>query len=62
MCDEGYTIQFFHPTGPDSCTISGPEADIAQFVAELKSQGIFAKEVIKEQASKKEHRLKSVDF
>lgn len=32
--------------GPDSCTISGPEAEIAQFVAELKSQGIFAKEVI----------------
>lgn len=32
--------------GPDSCTISGPEADIAQFVAELKSQGIFAKEVL----------------
>lgn len=31
--------------GPDSCTISGPEADIAQFVAELKSQGVFAKEV-----------------
>lgn len=31
--------------GPDSCTISGPEADVAKFVAELKSQGIFAKEV-----------------
>lgn len=31
--------------GPDSCTISGPEADIAKFVAELKSKGIFAKEV-----------------
>lgn len=31
--------------GPDSCTISGPEADITKFVIELKSQGIFAKEV-----------------
>lgn len=31
--------------GPDSCTISGPETDITKFVNELKSQGIFAKEV-----------------
>lgn len=31
--------------GPDSCTVSGPEAEIAKFVADLKSQGIFAKEV-----------------
>lgn len=31
--------------GPDSCTISGPEGDVANFVAELKSQGIFAREV-----------------
>lgn len=31
--------------GPDSCTISGPEEDIAKFVAELKSKGTFAKEV-----------------
>lgn len=31
--------------GPDSCTVSGPEADIAKFVADLKVQGIFAKEV-----------------
>lgn len=31
--------------GPDSCTVSGPEADIARFVNELKSQGVFAKEV-----------------
>lgn len=36
---------FYCALGPDSCTISGPEADIAQFVAELKSQGIFAKAV-----------------
>lgn len=33
--------------GPDSCTISGPENDIATFVSDLKSQGIFAKEVTK---------------
>lgn len=31
--------------GPDSCTISGPDTEIAKFVADLKSQGIFAKEV-----------------
>lgn len=31
--------------GPDSCTISGPADDVAAFVAELKSKGIFAKEV-----------------
>lgn len=31
--------------GPDSCTISGPEADIDKFVEELKSQGVFAKQV-----------------
>ncbi|XP_055698842.1 fatty acid synthase [Phlebotomus papatasi] len=30
---------------PDSCTISGPADAIEKFVAELKSQGIFAKEV-----------------
>lgn len=29
----------------ESATISGPEADVSQFVAELKSQGVFAKEV-----------------
>ncbi|KAH8379368.1 hypothetical protein KR009_004445 [Drosophila setifemur] len=31
--------------GPDSCTISGPIDDVAQFVSELKAKGIFAKEV-----------------
>ncbi|XP_070073185.1 fatty acid synthase-like isoform X3 [Drosophila takahashii] len=31
--------------GPDSCTISGPLDDVSHFVAELKSKGIFAKEV-----------------
>lgn len=31
--------------GPDSCTISGPDADIANFVEELKAQGVFAKQV-----------------
>lgn len=31
--------------GPDSTTISGPEADISAFVAELKKDGVFAKEV-----------------
>lgn len=31
--------------GPDSCTISGPVDDVAQFVADLKTKGIFAKEV-----------------
>ncbi|XP_016956349.1 fatty acid synthase isoform X1 [Drosophila biarmipes] len=31
--------------GPDSCTISGPLDDVSQFVAELKTKGIFAKEV-----------------
>lgn len=31
--------------GPDSCTISGPEADITEFVELLKSQGVFAKQV-----------------
>ncbi|XP_053617681.1 fatty acid synthase-like [Plodia interpunctella] len=31
--------------GPDSCTISGPERAVSQFVQSLKSRGIFAKEV-----------------
>ena len=31
--------------GPDSATISGPDVDVASFVTELKSKGIFAKEV-----------------
>lgn len=31
--------------GPDSATISGPDTDVAAFVAELKGKGIFAKEV-----------------
>lgn len=31
--------------GPDSCTISGPADEVAAFVADLKSQGFFAKEV-----------------
>lgn len=31
--------------GPDSCTISGPAANVTAFVAELKSKNIFAKEV-----------------
>lgn len=31
--------------GPDSCTISGPAGEIAAFVADLKAQGFFAKEV-----------------
>ncbi|EDW67835.2 fatty acid synthase [Drosophila virilis] len=31
--------------GADSCTISGPIDDVTRFVAELKSKGIFAKEV-----------------
>lgn len=31
--------------GPDSSTISGPIADVGNFVAELTSKGIFAKEV-----------------
>lgn len=29
----------------ESCTISGPKADVAQFVDELKAAGIFAREV-----------------
>lgn len=39
------TIDVACHNGPDSCTISGPEAEIAKYVAELKAQGIFAKEV-----------------
>lgn len=31
--------------GPDSSTISGPVADVGNFVAELKSKNVFAKEV-----------------
>ncbi|XP_039501306.1 fatty acid synthase isoform X1 [Drosophila santomea] len=31
--------------GPDSCTISGPLYDVSQFVGDLKTKGIFAKEV-----------------
>jgi fatty acid synthase len=31
--------------GPDSCTISGPAEAVAAYVEDLKSQGIFAKEV-----------------
>jgi fatty acid synthase len=31
--------------GPDSCTISGPSDNVAKYVTELKSKGIFAKEV-----------------
>lgn len=31
--------------GPDSATISGPDTDVAAFVAELKGRGVFAKEV-----------------
>ncbi|KAI5651690.1 acyl transferase domain-containing protein [Phthorimaea operculella] len=31
--------------GPDSCTISGPADSMREFVAKLKAQGIFAKEV-----------------
>lgn len=31
--------------GPDSATISGPEADVAKFVDDLKKKNIFAKEV-----------------
>jgi fatty acid synthase len=31
--------------GPDSCTISGPAENVAEFVTKLKSQGVFAKEV-----------------
>ncbi|XP_068156554.1 fatty acid synthase [Drosophila tropicalis] len=39
------TIEVACHNGPDSCTISGPIDDVAQFVAELKAKGIFAKEV-----------------
>lgn len=39
------TIDVACHNGPDSSTISGPEEDIAKFVAELKSQGVFAKAV-----------------
>lgn len=39
------TIDVACHNGPDSSTISGPEGEITKFVAELKAQGIFAKEV-----------------
>lgn len=39
------TIDVACHNGPDSSTISGPEEEIIKFVAELKSQGVFAKEV-----------------
>lgn len=31
--------------GPDSCTISGPAENVSKFVAELKNNGVFAREV-----------------
>ncbi|GAB0094756.1 Fatty acid synthase [Sergentomyia squamirostris] len=39
------TIEVACHNGPDSCTISGPANDIEKFVAVLKAQGVFAKEV-----------------
>lgn len=39
------TIEVACHNGPDSSTISGPEEEVTKFVAELKAQGIFAKEV-----------------
>ncbi|XP_062126451.1 fatty acid synthase [Drosophila sulfurigaster albostrigata] len=39
------TIAVACHNGADSCTISGPIEDVAQFVAELKAKDIFAKEV-----------------
>lgn len=39
------TIDVACHNGPDSSTISGPEGEITKFVAELKAQGVFAKEV-----------------
>lgn len=39
------SIEIACHNGPDSCTISGPEADVGKFVAELKTQGVFAREV-----------------
>lgn len=39
------TIDVACHNGPDSSTISGPDAEITKFVAELKTQGVFAKEV-----------------
>lgn len=39
------TVDVACHNGPDSSTISGPEDDITKFVAELKSQGVFAKAV-----------------
>lgn len=39
------TIEAACHNGPDSCTISGPAEDVTAFVADLKSKGIFAKEV-----------------
>ncbi|XP_023309306.2 fatty acid synthase [Lucilia cuprina] len=39
------TIEVACHNGADSCTISGPADDVANFVSELKSKDIFAKEV-----------------
>lgn len=40
------TIEIACHNSRDSATISGPKADVTAFVAELKAQGVFAKEVL----------------
>ncbi|XP_030371512.1 fatty acid synthase [Scaptodrosophila lebanonensis] len=39
------TIEVACHNGSDSCTISGPEEEVAKFVSDLKAKNIFAKEV-----------------